>query len=268
MINRLQDIPCPHYTPLLIASDNGHSDITFDGYNWPPKNVALENHDVCRFLVQSGADVNVATQLYRTGQNAPTTIQSYWKVVVTSGDTAWAEELLTKFGADANWPSAALLAKWDEQFGGRDSHPGFRETARIRAVQINCVPMAALLLAHGADVNAPELYNLEYEYGRAQYTSAQQLATPLSIAFGNALRVSGAVDFLWSEFVEEEEEDEEENDADEDRDAGKANQAGQEPIALTAADLTPEYATDPMIALLLSHGARFYRCSARSIVDA
>ena len=106
---------------------------------------------------------------------------------------------------------------------------------------------------------------MEYEYGRAQYTSTQQLATPLSIAFGNALRARDAGDFLWSDFVELEEDDDE---ADEDKDAGKAIQAGQEPIALTATDLTPEYAADPMIALLLSHGARFYRTSARSIVDA
>ena len=105
---------------------------------------------------------------------------------------------------------------------------------------------------------------MEYEYGRAQYTSTQQLATPLSIAFGNALKTRGAGDFLWSDFVEQVRDDDKD---DEDEDAGKANKAGQEPIALTAADLTPAYAADPMIALLLSHGARFYRTSARSIVQ-
>lgn len=172
-----EDIPCPGFTPLLLAHD------------------ITRNDAVGRILVEAGADVNYAAPRNSGYQGRDTTVICYWRAVVASGDVTWARTLLEEYEAEANWPS-------DEVIDGADiSHEGFRATPLIIAVHNNDLPMAQLLHEHGANPN-PEHLNLSKERVdemlcdigcedddyqiREQTCFAARRATPLSIALGNA----------------------------------------------------------------------------------
>jgi hypothetical protein len=180
-----EDIPCPNYTALLLAHD------------------LEKNEAVCRLLVTSGAHVHVVAMRNSGGQGHDTSICSYWRDVVASGDVAWAERLLKEFDADANHIGLMPIISvgpFSNTLG--EHHDGLRESPLIVAVLRRDLPMIKLLLEHGAYPNEPEEFNLcdtklrEYypelnpacSHTRDQiiYACQDRGATPFSLSLGLA----------------------------------------------------------------------------------
>ena len=230
-----EDIPCPNYHLLLLASQ------------------LYENDKVARILVEAceHGSVNFAAQRNTGGQGADTRVDSYWRTAVKAGDVAWAKRLIDAYGADPNWPSAALIRGTDISYPSE--HDGFRETVLIAAVANHDVPMVAMLLASGADASVCENINLYKDEGKevlwteedpevemadgvklpGGFTKKVQFATPLSIALGNAAVPKKAL------VVD---------------DTGLIT------------DVLPPFHADPMIALLLGEGAECHETATRVMV--
>jgi ankyrin repeat protein len=178
-----EDIPCPNFTPLLLASE------------------ILKNDAVSRLLVEHGADVNEIAERNNGCQGSDTRICSYWRSVVESGDVAWAERLLKEYDACARWPEFHIDLN---KIRYVDCHPGFRETVLMTAVHRRDLPMVQLLLAHGANPNAQEHINLcedrmlilgfDPESGETEDYCKNRPATALSLALGNASVPDEAID--------------------------------------------------------------------------
>jgi ankyrin repeat protein len=128
---------------------------------------------VARCLVRHGADVNA---IYESGD-----FGSYWMNVVQSGDAAWAAELLAKYGANANWPLKRDVRGQEDEFEEVDM-----STVLAVAVRKQNLPMARLLLEHGADVNKTKsLDNLGYEVGCDENEEVKTLLS-MALETGNA----------------------------------------------------------------------------------
>ena len=138
-----EDIPCPNFSPLLLASE------------------ITKNEDICRLLVEAGADVNYSAPRNTGGQGRDTSIVCYWRSVVASSDISWATCLLEKHDANANWPTKDIIQQTEIQWP--ESHVGFRATVLMTAVANRDVAMAKLLLKHDADVGVRDHVSMEYD---------------------------------------------------------------------------------------------------------
>lgn len=136
-----EDIPCPSFTPLLLASE------------------IVKNDAVCRILVEAGADVNHVAQYNNGAQNGDTSVCCYMRTVVASRDVAWAKRLFEEFEAIARWPVDITDAIMEKVVSHPDQHAGFRETLLMTAVHRQDLAMVQLLLEQGAGPRDPEHIN-------------------------------------------------------------------------------------------------------------
>ena len=144
---------------LLIQDDNQEDEEmrALQKYTKVFTSPTLRNHRLCQLLVQYGADPNTF-QVVEESQEANTCI-AYWPNVITTclanKDNAaaimmnWCQQLLVHFGANANWPIGCTPNENDEMPSGL--------TVLMLAVLADNVPLAQLLLEHGADPNQYEL---------------------------------------------------------------------------------------------------------------
>jgi Ankyrin repeat len=160
------DIPCPRFTPLLLATE------------------ITKQESVCRHLIEAGADVNTAAQRNTgTGTSScrsDTSIACYWRSTITDYGSLWAKELIDNHGAEIDWPSEDVIRNTHIQFPG--SHEGFGPTVLMTAVASGDKYMIEMLLEEGADPNKGEHKNI-YHNAYGDHTICR---TPLSVALENA----------------------------------------------------------------------------------
>jgi ankyrin repeat protein len=105
--------------------------------------------------------------------------------VVGSGDVAWAAELLTKYGANANWPLKGNVRYEDVSMNDLDEFPDVDLLSTVLAVVVRKqnLPMARLLLEHGADVNEATSLDLSVNKEEDDEDDEDETEeTPLSVA--------------------------------------------------------------------------------------
>jgi hypothetical protein len=119
-----------------------------------------ENHNLCRLLIQYGADPNTY-QVIKESQDDFDACIAYWPTVITmclaKKDNAammnWCQQLLVHFGANPNWPIGC--SPNDDERGDGEIPSGL--TVLMLAVLGDNVPLARLLLEHGANPNQYEI---------------------------------------------------------------------------------------------------------------
>jgi hypothetical protein len=141
---------------------------------------------LARCLVRHGADVNA---IYKPGYNGGD-FGSYWKNVVASGDVAWAAELLTKYAANANWPSESDFHDSFEPDESADIEPDDHDFSTVLMVAIHKqdLSMVRLLLEHGADANKakPEFCKDSDEEDEGEDDKPGELPLSVALETGNA----------------------------------------------------------------------------------
>eukprot|EP01050_Picozoa_sp_SAG11_P006046 SAG11_NODE_454_length_9347_cov_4.117539_4_plen_215_part_00 len=125
--------------------DDDHDDDYDDDYD----------DELERCLVRHGTDINA---IYDPCYDVGYTFSSYWKTVVASGDVAWATELLANYSANPEWPCESDFSEAFDRFAREERDcDGDRgddfSTVLMVAIRKQDLPMARLLLDHGAGVN-------------------------------------------------------------------------------------------------------------------
>ena len=134
----------------LLCARGADVDCTWTPAHYEPqeseRGLITSDGPIARCFARHGINVNA---IYDPGQQ--NLKDAYWKTVVESDDVAWAAELLTKYGANVDWPS-----EHDLYFEYEEEHSGWCfdfSTVLMVAIRKQDLPMVRLLLEHGADVN-------------------------------------------------------------------------------------------------------------------
>jgi hypothetical protein len=252
-----EDIPCEKFDPLLLSA------------------FITKNEAVSRLLVErGGADVNYFAERNSGSQGGDTTICCYWRFVVASGDVDWARRLIYEFNADVQWP----VINWENlaTLHWPDSHPGFRATVLMTAVNNNDLPMVQLLFERETEMNQTRRFSV------TMYSDSISCATEhINITedlMEKSMNAGVFVPFNNSVFTTCLHECEDPDLLFENRRAAPLSLAigrAEVPDSFLVIDayngliydVLEPYRSDPMIDILLKHRAKCHVAAARKLVD-